>query len=291
MKRFVLIITAALLVCSCTLYDSFTKGDKVAQIGGAALYKTDIEKIIPKGIPPADSANLARQYIDSWAIRRLMLQKAEEQLPKAEKDVAQLLDEYRTQLLVFRYENKFIEERLDTIVSVAEREEYYNAHKEIFIGKNGVFKGRMIKMHNSSPNLPTVKKLAGKREIEDLEELEQLAYDAAYKYSNYNNDWIDLSYVAKDAGFPLEELQSSLAKDGATVSELKDTVYTNILQTLEYLEPGEVTPFEFNSEKIKEIIISKRKQELLLNLQRDILNDALNNNKLKIIEQDENVSK
>jgi hypothetical protein len=59
---------------------------------------------------------------------------------------------------------------------------------------------------------------------------------------------------------------------------------------LEYIKPGEVTPFEYNSEKIKEIIISRRKQELLLNLQRDILNDALDNNKLKIIEENDKVS-
>lgn len=289
MKKFVFIITAALLVCSCTLVDTITKGDRVAQIGRAALYKTDIEKIIPRGISPADSANMARQYIDSWAIRQLMLQKAEEQLPKSDKDVAQLLEEYRTQLLVFRYENKFVEERLDTIVSLQEREEYYSLHPELFIGKNGIFKGRMIKMHNSSPNLSMVRGLAKERDIDDLEALEQLAYDAAYKYSNYNNDWVDLNIVAKDMGFALDQVQKSLAKDGTTVSELKDTVYTNVLQTLEYVGPGEVTPFEYNSEKIKDIIISKRKQELLLNLQRDILNDALINNKLKIIE-DEKVS-
>ena len=45
-----------------------------------------------------------------------------------------------------------------------------------------------------------------------------------------------------------------------------------------------------NSGKIKEIIIGRRKQELLLNLQRDILNDALNNNKLKIIEENDKVT-
>lgn len=289
MNRFVCIIIAALLVCSCTLYDSITKGEKVAQIGRAALYKTDIEKIIPKGLEAQDSIALVRQYIDSWAIRQLMLQKAQEQLPKHEKDVAQLLEDYRVQLLVFRYENKFVEERLDTIVTVADREEYYNAHSGSFVGRNGVFKGRLVKMQNSSPNLQVMRKLAQEREIGELEELEQLAYNSAYKYSNYNNNWVDLSIVAKEAGAPLEELHRLMpGKKG--VVEVKDTVYTNILQVLEYVPPGEVTPFEYNSEKIKEIIISRRKQELLSNLQRDILNDALNNNKLKIIEEDDKVS-
>ena len=285
MNKFVSIIIAALLVCSCTLFESVTKGEKVAQIGRAALYKTDIEKIIPKGISSQDSVALVKQYIDSWAIKQLMLQKAEEQLPKGDKDVAQLLEDYRMQLLVFRYENKFIEERLDTIVSVAEREEYYNAHQSNFEGKNGVFKGRLVKMQNSSPNLQVMRKLAQGREIDDLEALEQLAYNSAYKYSNYNNNWVDLGVVAREVGVSIMELQQVLAKQNV-VAEVKDTVYTNLLQVLEYIAPGEITPFEYNSEKIKEIIISRRKQELLANLQRDILNDALNNNKLKIIEDD-----
>lgn len=289
MVRLVFIIIAALLVGSCTLFETVTKGEKVAQIGRAALYKSDIEKIIPKGISPQDSAALVRQYIDSWAIRQLMLQKAQEQLPKSEKDVAQLLEDYRMQLLIFRYENKFVEERLDTTVLESQRREYYNAHQGSFVGKNGVMKGRLVKMQNSSPNLQIMRKLAQGRETESLEELEELAYNSAYKYSNYNNNWVDLNIVAKEAGAPLEELQDLMAKQKGVV-EVKDTVYTNIIQVLDYVAPGETTPFEYNSEKIKEIIISRRKQELLAALQRDILNDALNNNKLKITEEDDKVS-
>lgn len=274
------------MVCSCTLFDTITKGDKVVQIGRAALYKTDFEKVIPKGISPQDSVLLAKQYIDSWAIKQLMLQKAEEQLPKGERDVEKLLEDYRTQLLVFRYENKYVEERLDTLVSIREREEYFMAHPGSFVGKNGVYKGRLVKMQNGSPNMQVMKKLAKSREIEDLEALEQLAYKSAYKYSNFNDNWVDLNIVAKEVGVPLEELHKLMAKNGLSV-EVVDTVYTNILQVLEYVAPGEVTPFEYNSGKIKEIIISRRKQELLSALQRDILRDALNNNKIKIIDEDE----
>ena len=286
MNKFVCIITAALLVCSCTLYESVTKGEKVAQIGRAALYKTDLEKIIPKDIAPQDSAALVRQYIDSWAIKQLMLQKAEEQLPKSEKDVAQLLEDYRVQLLVFRYENKFVEERLDTTVTGREIEEYYNAHQGSFVGKNGVFKGRLVKMQNSSPNLQVMRRLAKSREIEDLEALEQLAFNSAYKYSHYEESWVDLNVVAKESGATLVQLQQLLEKEKLAV-EYKDSVYTNVIQVLDYVRPGEVTPLEYNAEKIREIIISRRKQELISNLQRDILNDALNNNKLKITEENE----
>ena len=286
MNRIVCIIIAALSVCSCTLYENFTKGEKVAQIGRAVLYKTDLEKVIPKGISSADSASLSQQYIYSWATKQLMLQKAEEQLPKTDKDVAGLLEDYRTQLLVFRYENKFIEERLDTTVTGQELEDYYKAHQGSFVGENGVFKGRLVKMQNSSPNLQVMRKLAKSRDIEDLEALEQLAYNSAYKYSHYEDNWVDLNVVAKESGATLVQLQQLLEKNRLAI-EYKDSVYTNVIQVLDYVEPGEVTPLEYNEEKIREIIISRRKQELVSNLQRDILNDALNNNKLKITEENE----
>ena len=258
----------------------------MAQIGRAVLYKTDLEKVIPKGISSSDSASLAQQYIYSWATKQLMLQKAEEQLPKTDKDVAGLLEDYRTQLLVFRYENKFLEERLDTTVTGREMEEYYNAHPGSFVGKNGVFKGRLVKMQNSSPNLQVMRKLAKSRDIEDLEALEWLAFNSAYKYSHYENNWVDLNVVAKESGATLVQLQQLLEKERLAI-EYKDSVYTNVIQVLDYVGPGEVTPLEYNEEKIKEIIISRRKQELISNLQRDILNDALNNNKLKITEENE----
>ena len=286
MNRIVCIIIAALSICSCTLYENFTKGDKVAQVGRAVLYKTDLEKVIPKGISSGDSTSLAQQYIYSWATKQLMLQKAEEQLPKSDKDVAGLLEDYRTQLLVFRYENKFVEERLDTTVTGQELEEYYNAHPGSFEGKNGVFKGRLVKMQNSSPNLQVMRRLAKSRDIEDLEALEQLAYNSAYKYSHYEDNWVDLHVVAKESGATLVQLQQLLEKDKLAI-EYTDSVYTNVIQVLDYVGPGEVTPLEYNEDKIKEIIISRRKQELISNLQRDILNDALNNNKLKITEENE----
>lgn len=284
MIRSFLILISALLVCSCNLWESFSKGDKLAQVGSAVLYKSDIETIVPRGITGADSMAIIRQYVESWAIKQLMLLQAEEQLPKSDKDVEKELEDYRMQLLIFRYENRFVEEKLDTLISDKEMEEYYNAHKESFRTKNGLVKARLVKIHNSSPNLQIVRKLAEQKDPENIEELEELAYNSAYKYSTYNHAWVDLQIVAREIGCDLQKLQEQLAvKD---IIELKDSVYTSILQVGEYVKPEELSPFEYNPDKIKDIILTRRKQELLMNLQKDILNNALDNKKLKIIEDE-----
>ena len=94
MARTFLITVCVFLLSGCTLFESFSKGEKVAQAGKAVLYKSDVKKVVPPGVSGQDSLNLLRQYIDSWALKQLMLEKAEEQLPKAEKDVARELEEY-----------------------------------------------------------------------------------------------------------------------------------------------------------------------------------------------------
>lgn len=283
MVRTLLIIIFAVTVSSCKFFDflSISKGEKIAEVGGVALYKSDVERIVPRGISGRDSANLVRQYIDSWAIKQLLLLKAEEQLPKEDKDVEKELEDYRMQLLIFKYENRFVEEKLDTLISQQEMEEYYNSHPDGFKIKNGIVKARLIKMHNSSPNLQVIKKLSEKKNLGNMEELEELAFNSAYKYSTYDNAWVDLQIVAREMGEDLLRLQETLAKND--IAQVRDSVYTSILQVVEYLKPNEISPFDYNTEKIKEVILTRRKQELLANLQRDILNNALDNKKLKII--------
>ena len=287
MIRAFIIITATLLICSCSFYESVSKGEPIAQVGGVVLYKSDIDKILPVGVSAEDSTVLVNNYIESWAKRELLLLKAQEQLPEKEKDVAQLLKDYRTQLLVFRYENMFVNERLDTIVEQSEREQYYNLHLDSYKTKNGIIKGRVIKMHNSSPKLGALEKLLSKTDINSVVEVEQLGYSSSYRYNNFNDEWVDLVVVAKELGVQLPDLQKGLSKKGTLYFKFKDSLNTSFLQVFEYIEAGEVTPLDYNSERIKEIVISKRKKDLLLKLQSDIYKDALENKKLKIIENEE----
>ena len=210
MARYFVIIITALLICSCSLIESLSKGEKVAQVGGVVLYKSDLEKVLPSGISKEDSIAFATQYINSWAMKQLMLLKAQDELPKAEKELAQLLEDYKAQLLAFRYENLFIEERLDTIVSVLEREEYYNSHLNIFLEKDGLVKGRLAKMHNSSPSLLSIKRLATKRDIESIEEFADIAYNSSFKYLDFFDTWMDLKLISKEIGIDLEDLQEML---------------------------------------------------------------------------------
>ncbi len=285
--RLLAIFFLAAALSSCTIIDRFMGREAIAKVGNKTLYRSETDKIIPKGINPEDSIVLVRRYINSWAVKQLKVLKAEQELPKQERDVANQLEEYKNQLLAFRYENMYISQRLDTLVSENQMMEYYEEHKEIFTATDGIMRGRMIKLSNSSPNLKVIsKQLLKKESVSETgdDDMEEFARSSAYAYNNYNNNWVGLNIVAKEAVADIERLTAALLK--GEIYTQKDSLYTTMVQSLEFVAPGQIAPFEFYKEKIKEIIISKRKQDLEASLQKDILNDALNSKIFKIIDNE-----
>ena len=114
-RLYILAIISVVLpaISSCRAISSFLANDEiVAQVGQEKLYRSDIDKVIPKGIVPEDSVRLSRQYINSWASDRVYLKIAEQQLSKAERDVTVELEDYRKSLLKYRYEQLYVNERL-----------------------------------------------------------------------------------------------------------------------------------------------------------------------------------
>ena len=92
------IIAAILIVLpavsSCRAISSFLRGGEViAEAGSEKLYRSDLDKVIPKGISAEDSTYLAKQYINAWATDLVYLSIAEQQLSKSEKDVTKERDD------------------------------------------------------------------------------------------------------------------------------------------------------------------------------------------------------
>ena len=133
------------LTGACTLVSSVLHDDEVvARVGDSKLYKSELEKVIPDLISPEDSARLAARYINSWAMDRLYSQVAERELSKTEIDVSQELEAYRLSLVKYRYEQRYIADRLDTLVTAEQIEEYYKAHQEDFSIKRPLLKVRFL---------------------------------------------------------------------------------------------------------------------------------------------------
>ncbi|MFA6334711.1 MAG: hypothetical protein WCX48_04035 [Bacteroidales bacterium] len=278
MKR-LLILGLIPLIFSCR-YLNFTSDDAVvAKVGDKVLYESEVKDLIPQETTPEDSINMLEQYVNSWALKYLLLDKAENELSKSEKDMEQELEDYRTSLLVYNYEKIYLEERLDTVITDDECREYYQKYSSNFTLNNSVVKARVVKISERSPNLETVRKMYKANSIEEIDEFEKLCYNSADRYNNFNNNWVDISEIAREIPYDVQMCEREAWSK--SFIETKDSLYYYFVYFFDKISPEGTAPFEFYQTKIKEIILSKRKQELIANLEKNLIQEALEKNLLK----------
>jgi hypothetical protein len=269
------------MLASCRAISRFLNNDDiVAEVDGVMLLRSDLDEVMPDGLSAEDSTRLAVQYINTWATDIVFQKIAEQQLSKAEKDVTKELEDYRKSLLKYRYEQLYINERLDTAVTDELVDEYYNAHADKFVLQRPVMKARFLSIYADSPGLEPIRKRMSSSDVEDLVEADSLAYSSAMKFTTWNDEWIDVSELSMEFGM---DYQTFLEQVRGNWVEKKDTTgLVRLAYISEMKRTGEMAPIEYSAPSIKDMIVSARKQELVNGLEQDLLNDARENGKFKI---------
>ncbi|MBQ3249599.1 MAG: hypothetical protein IJB05_00485 [Bacteroidales bacterium] len=271
------------MLASCkAISEFFDKEEVVAEVGQAKLRKSELDRVVPAGLPAEDSVRLARQYINTWALDQVFLNVAEQQLSKSEKDVTRELEAYRTSLLKYRYEQLYVNERLDTAVSDDAVQEYYEAHSSKFILQRPVVKARFLSISEDSPMLKTIRKKMSSDEVEDIIEADSLAFSSAFKFTTWNNEWIDAAVMAREFGQDYASVLSGVSKGWNERTDTSGVV--NAAYVTEIVPKGAMSPLEYSTPFIKDMIISARKQALVSALEHDLLEDARVNGKFVITE-------
>ena len=285
MKRILHILTIIGIVLptfsSCRAISNFLRNDEVvAEVGHERLYRSDLDQMIPKGVSPEDSTRLARQYINLWASDLVYVTIAEEQLSKAEKDVTKELNDYRKSLLKYRYEQLYVNERLDTSVSDDKVQEYYQQHKDAFILRRPLVKARYLCIHTDSPALKQIRKKMSSSEVSEVIEADSLAFSTAMEFVTWDNDWVDVTTLAGKFDVDYKTLLSAVKDKWVRMDDALGV--TDLAYISDIIREGEQAPLEYVTPQIKDFIISSRKQELISSLELDLLNDARENGKFVI---------
>ena len=274
-----LLFLSFLLPNSCALFSFGNKVDVVAEVNKNQLLASDIALLIPPGLPREDSLTMLRQYVNSWALVHLMEARAQKELPKEYKDVSQALDEYRRSLLVFRYEKSYMETRIDTTITMAELKKTYSDNIALFTLSEPIVKVRYVKIALTSPYLEVVRSLYRTQSIEETYQLEQMAHNSIEKYDQYNNKWISASNLSRDLPVSSEE---TIAAIGRGFLECKDNFFAYYVAFLDITHAGAVGPLEYEEAAIRNIILGRRKQMLLKNLEKEVLEEGWRTKQLKV---------
>ena len=257
---------------SCKTVQSIIHDDEVvAKLGDHKLYRADLEGIVPAGTTSEDSLNLVNLYINSWATNMAFQDVAQQSLSKEEKDVSKEVDAYRQSLLRYRFEQHHVAEKLDTNVSRKEITDYYEAHKSSFKLPRPILKARFLNIAKDSPSLPEIKRLMSSDDPVDVEAADSAAFGTAQRYRDFSAGWIDAVTLAAEFGVDYVEMLSR--KKGSFI-EIQDGSNVSIAYVSRMVGTGETAPVEYCEERIKDIILSGRKHELLTTLEQELIEEA-----------------
>ena len=261
------------LLCGYNIINSLVHDDQVvARVGGERLYLSELNNYIPDGSSPEDSAAIALQYINSWATEHLYLRTAESRLTKEEKNVDKELEAYRRSLLRYRYEQRYINDRLDTLITQQQLEEYYKSHAATLELQRPILKVRFVDIMADSPNYDEIIEKLSSEGGQALKDLDSLAYVSAPRFFDNSNTWMDAAVLAREFGTDWSTMLSKL-KDKYIIFNYEDRGETRAAYVFAIQHKGQA-PLEYCRNSIRDNILSERKRELLKNLEQDLLKNA-----------------
>jgi hypothetical protein len=281
MLKHLLPLLAVLLLSGCDLLPwAKSNEDVLAKAHGKYLYASEIQGLIKPGTPPQDSITIVSNYINSWVRQQLLLYQAGKNLTQSQKKFDKQLEDYRNSLIIYEYESNIIRQKLDTVVSMVEVQQYYDMNRTNFELKENIVKVNYVQIENDSKELTRLKKLWQEGDESSLALLERYCIQNGLNYSLFNDSWVYFNNLLKEVPIVTYNQENFLQYNRNI--EARDSLYLYLVEFRDFKIKESVTPLSMLEDNIKKIIVNRRKLELLQNLQHEIFENALMNNYFEI---------
>lgn len=282
MKQQIVIWTVILMVCtSCQFFKPASPGEAIARVNESYLYKHDLEGLIPSGVSADDSLVMVSNYINKWALQILLQTGAERNLPdKKQEEFNKLVAQYKNDLYTKAYIDALVRQNLDESVSYSESIEVYEQNKESFKLNEDLLKFRYIKIPQNALNLNEVTNRFKSFDADDRRYLDSIAVQFN-AYSLNDSVWIRFSQAIEKIPVVTINNKNELLKKSNFV-QLKDSLNLYLMQINDVLAPNDYAPLEYVQPTVNQIVINKRKLELIKQLETDIIKDANKNKQFEV---------
>jgi hypothetical protein len=276
----ILILVVIVLFSACKERNIENEDVILAQVHNKQLYQSDLKSLFNPNITNEDSVIIAKNYINDWIKKQLMLQKAEMYLSDESKDIEKQIEDYRSSLLIFKYKQELINQKLDTVVTEEEIENYYNEYSANFILNHNIVKALFLKVSKEAPEIEKVRWWYKSTSPENISRLEDYCYQYATKFDNFDDKWIPFNNILLEIPINTEDQERFLRYN--KYIETEDDLFYYFVKINEYKLKSSVQPLEYANLKIKSILLNKRKLAFIEELENTVYNEALNHNEFII---------
>ena len=270
-----------LLIAGCNFLNEPEDKEVIARVNESYLYREDVAKLISENTSPEDSTLLVNNYINRWATQKLLLERARVNLSSEQQaEFDRLVQNYKNELFAKAYIDAIVARELDTTVSHAAAEAYYEEHGENFLLNENLVKLRYINITRNNNDFEAIKTRFRRFNKEDRQEL----LDMAIHFNSYSlNDsvWVKTKQVY-DKIRPLNPQDYPDFLKNRNFLQLEDSLGVYLISVEDVKLRNEQAPLEYSLPAIKQILLNRRKLELIKKLEKDITQDAIKNDNFEI---------
>ena len=263
---YVLLLTS-LIACQEKAPDA----DAVARVNDRYLSKEELNKALPQGLAVEDSVLFRNNYIKLWATKELLLDKARINVEDENGDIEELVRNYEKELLIDKYKKALLQQELDTVITEADIDNYYEANKNVYRLNENLLQLKYIHFNKDLDDKKEIIKLFKSEDPEDLEELIDRELEF-YSFSFNDSMWVTLKDVEKKLRFLKEE--KKIKKN--QFIEKEDSLGLYLLAVKDLRQRNDIAPKYYVIPTIKQMILHKRKLELMNEIEKTIMVDAIN---------------
>lgn len=274
--KYILPVCLASLVVAC---GSGKKGDDevLAKVGDVYLYQSELEGTIQPGLSPQDSIKFTSNYVDNWINRQILIQEAGQKVKDVMDKIDRQVSSYRNDLVLAEYEQQYLQQKLDTIVTGKQIQEFYTANKTMFELRDYVVNVFYLKFPSDEKDINRigneVKKCPDEKSAAEIDK----KYSAMASNSYFEpGNWLFLNDLLRE--IPLEIEDKTRFMENTPYVEVKTDEFVYLVRIFDYKLKNDISPLDLVSNKIKTLILRKRSKDLLDEMRSGVIKQYKNEN-------------
>lgn len=267
---------------SCTYFKQEEEPSVVARVGESYLKKSDLDSLVPSETTKADSLVIVKNYIERWVTEKLLINAAERNLDDAKKEAfAKLIRQYKNDLYTKAYIEKVVQTTVDTLILESELKEYYQKNKQNFKTNNTLVQLRYLHLSKDHPKYELIKQKFGN--IKRADSSFWRTHQVQFINSALNDSvWVSMSEVYKKVPIITPENRNQYINEGMSFEKSNAFNEVYLVKVKKVLNRNEVSPYEYIKPTLAQVILNKRKLELIKRFEKEIKEDAIKNKDYEI---------
>ena len=265
-----------LFIISCN-YNLKNNDGYVARVGDEFLSVEEIQELIPKNLNKQDSIRIVNNVIEEWATSKLLIQNAIINLTEIEKSqIDNKSEKYRENLIISEYRNKISNNNPDTSASKDEIELFFSENSKNFKLFEEIIKGRYVKLNKNTFNINEIKRRFRRFDQSDKSFFESISIQLLNYYLN-DSIWINKKLFFNKIP-SLEYDQSLRISKNNLFYVQEDSLALYLIKINNYKKADDYAPLEYIYNRIKEVIVSKKRIDYLNKIDKELIGDAITKN-------------